>query len=322
MELQPLIDPIDADMQAVDALIRAHLDSDVVLIRRLASYIINSGGKRLRPAVVLLAARANGYQGEQHALLAAIIEFIHTATLLHDDVVDLSETRRGKATANTVWGNSASVLTGDFLYSRSFQMMVELGRPQVMSVLADATNRIAEGEVLQLLNAHNPGITEEAYIEVVDRKTASLFAAGCRLGALLADAPESQCDAMAKFGHHLGIAFQVTDDALDYAATASELGKNIGDDLAEGKTTLPLIHAQMSAQAEHAQAIHHAIENGGSASLAVVQEAIETTGAIAYTASRAEEQARHAVAALSTLPGSPYKTALCGLSEFAVQRRF
>lgn len=322
MDLKPLIKPIEAEMQTVDRLIRARLNSDVVLIRRLADYIINSGGKRLRPAVVLLVARANGYEGDQHTLLAAIIEFIHTATLLHDDVVDVSETRRGQDTANAVWGNSASVLTGDFLYSRAFQMMVELDRAEIMSVLADATNRIAEGEVLQLLNCHNPDVSEDAYMEVVDRKTASLFAAGCRLGAVLANAPAARCDAMETFGRHLGVAFQVIDDALDYDADAEELGKNIGDDLAEGKTTLPLIRALASEQPEHARAVRHAIESGGSAELALVRDAIETTEAMAYTASRAEGEARSAVQALDGLPESPYKAALSELSQFAVQRRF
>lgn len=322
MELQRLIKPVESDLQAVDALIRARLDSDVVLIRTLANYIINSGGKRLRPTVVLLAARACGYQGDEHALLAAIIEFIHTATLLHDDVVDVSETRRGQATANAVWGNGASVLTGDFLYSRSFQMMVELDRREVMSVLADATNRIAEGEVLQLLNAHNPDISEQAYLEVVERKTASLFAAGCRLGAVLADSSPETCRAMENFGHHLGIAFQITDDALDYDAEAAEFGKNIGDDLAEGKTTLPLIRALASNEPEHVHAVHEAIETGGGAALATVRDAIETTDAIAYTASRAEQEAHNAAAALEALPDSRYKRTLIELSQFAIQRRF
>ena len=230
-------------MRAVDALIRQRLNSDVVLINTLGEYIIASGGKRLRPALVLLAARASGYTGDQHHLLATIIEFIHTATLLHDDVVDGSTLRRGRDTANTLWGNDASVLTGDFLYSRAFQMMVELDSFQIMRVLADATNRIAEGEVMQLMHSHNPDLAENDYLEVVDRKTASLFAAGCRLAAELAGCDAARCDAMATYCLHLGVAFQFIDYSMDYGLVDDNYGKNVGDDLAEGKASVPMIRA-------------------------------------------------------------------------------
>lgn len=322
MQLKPILQPIATEMRAVDGVIRKHLCSDVALVNQLADYIIGSGGKRLRPAVVLLAARANGYAGEQHLLLAAIIEFIHTATLLHDDVVDESQLRRGNSTANALWGNGASVLTGDFLYSRSFQMMVELNRITVMQILADATNRIAEGEVLQLMNCHNPELTESDYMQVTERKTASLFAAGCQLGAVLADAPQAQQTAMRAYGHHLGIAFQITDDALDYGKNNVELGKNIGDDLNEGKTTLPLIRAMQKGTPEQIQGIRTAIETGGAQHLETVKQAIESTEAMAYTFARAEEETQAAIQSLAAIPDSEYKTALTQLAEFSVRRSF
>lgn len=322
MQLKPILQSIAIEMHAVDSVIREHLRSDVALINQLGDYIIGSGGKRLRPAVVILAARANGYSGEQHLLLAAIIEFIHTATLLHDDVVDESELRRGNNTANALWGNGASVLTGDFLYSRSFQMMVELDRMAIMQTLADATNRIAEGEVLQLMHCHNPELTESDYMQVTERKTASLFAAGCQLGAAIADAPQTQQDAMHAYGRHLGIAFQITDDALDYGKGSVELGKNIGDDLNEGKTTLPLIRAMQKGSPEQIQVIRAAIESGGTQHLETVKQAIESTEAMAYTLARAEEEAQAAIQTLATIPDSEYKTALTQLAEFSVRRSF
>ncbi|MEQ8798676.1 MAG: polyprenyl synthetase family protein [Salinisphaeraceae bacterium] len=323
MQLEPILKPVEADMRAVDALIRRHLDSDVVLIRTLADYIIAGGGKRLRPATVLLAARAAGFSGnDDHRLLAAIIEFIHTATLLHDDVVDESGQRRGRDTANAVWGNSASVLTGDFLYSRAFQMMVALERPQVMQVLADTTNRIAEGEVLQLMNAHRADVSEADYMDVVDRKTASLFSAGCRLGAMLSDAPVAQSDALARYGCHLGIAFQIMDDALDYDATDNAFGKNVGDDLAEGKATLPLIWALSQATDEDASALRRAIEDGDCDQLEAVRSAIESTRAMAYTLARAEDEAAKARTALDEIPDSSSRRALLELANFAVRRSF
>src|SRR5512142_2291936 len=252
-----------ADMKSVDALIRARLASDVVLINQIAEHIIGGGGKRLRPMLVLLAAQALGYTGRLHVLLAAVVEFIHTATLLHDDVVDESDLRRGRQTANALWGNAASVLVGDFLYSRAFQMMVEADDMRVMRLLADTTNQIAEGEVLQLLNVHNPDTDEAAYLRVIERKTAVLFAAATRLGALLAGVPAAQQEALARYGLNLGYAFQIADDVLDYVSDAGTLGKNVGDDLAEGKPTLPLIYAiEKSAPAE-AGKLRRAITEGG-----------------------------------------------------------
>ncbi len=321
MQLNSLLSPVEQDMAAVDRIIRARLRSHVVLINQLAEYIIGAGGKRLRPAVVLLAARACGYAGEQHQLLAAIIEFIHTATLLHDDVVDESMLRRGRNTANAVWGNQASVLTGDFLYSRAFQMMVELDSMEVMRSLADTTNIIAEGEVLQLLNCRDPGITEERYREVIWRKTAVLFQAGTRLGAGLAGQARPQTEALAGYGLHLGVAFQLIDDMLDYSADTQELGKNAGDDLAEGKPTLPLIHALKKATPAQQNMIRAAIEHGSRERLPEILAVIESTGAIAYTAALARQESEQAVAALAALPESPYKTALIELARFAVERR-
>lgn len=320
--LKPILAPVEDEMRAVDSLIRDRLQSDVVLINALADHIIHSGGKRLRPAVVLLAARACGYRGDGHVLLAAIIEFIHTATLLHDDVVDASEQRRGQDTANTLWGNGASVLTGDFLYSRAFQMMVELRDMTVMRVLADATNRIAEGEVLQLMNCHNPDLGEADYLEVTERKTASLFAAGCRLAAVLAGADERRQHDMEAYGRHLGIAFQVVDDALDYGAGDENLGKNVGDDLQEGKTTLPLIHALRETDAGTAAKLRKAIENGDINAMPTVLEAIESSGAMAYTLARAEDESQAAARALAGIPESPYETALRQLAGFCLRRGY
>ncbi|HEY1588989.1 MAG TPA: polyprenyl synthetase family protein, partial [Rhodanobacter sp.] len=256
-----------ADMQRVDALIRQRLSSDVVLINQIADHIIASGGKRLRPMLHVLAAGAAGYRGDHHTKLAAIIEFIHTSTLLHDDVVDESDLRRGRKTANALWGNAASVLVGDFLYSRSFQLMVELDDMRIMRILADTTNTIAEGEVLQLLNIGNADVSEAAYLAVIERKTAVLFAAATELGGILGGLPESQVTALRRYGMELGYAFQIADDLLDYVGDASTLGKNIGDDLAEGKPTLPLIYALERANPEQVQSLRHAIEHGGLDSL-------------------------------------------------------
>jgi octaprenyl-diphosphate synthase len=320
--LGPILAPVESEMRAVDALIRDRLRSDVALINALADHIIHSGGKRLRPAVVLLAARACGYRGDGHVLLAAIIELVHTATLLHDDVVDASERRRGRDTANALWGNGASVLTGDFLYSRSFQMMVELDHSTVMPVLADATNRIAEGEVMQLMNCHNPDLTEDQYLEVTERKTASLFAAGCRLAATLSGGGEQIEHALASYGRHLGIAFQVVDDALDYGAGDGGLGKNVGDDLQEGKTTLPLILALREVDADTAAVLRRAVREGDCGALETVRKAIESSGAMAYTFARAEDESRAAVQALAGIPESSYKTALSQLAEFCLRRSY
>lgn len=322
MSLPPFLSLIQDEMQAVDQLIRTRLQSDVVLINQLGQHIVASGGKRLRPALVVLSARAAGYEGHQHLLLAAVIEFIHTATLLHDDVVDASTLRRGKETANAVWGNEASVLTGDFLYSRAFQMMVEASQMRVMQVLADATNAIAEGEVLQLMNCHDPDITEQRYLEVIDRKTARLFEAAARLGAMLAGMDNAGEESMARYGKHLGNAFQLVDDALDYSSSAATLGKNVGDDLAEGKPTLPLIHTLRMGTPQQVELIRTAIQKGGLELVQEVLQAIESTGSITYTAALARQEADKAIVALAALPGSAYKDALTGLAEFSVNRSF
>lgn len=309
-------------MRAVDALIQRRLHSAVVLINQLGHYIINSGGKRLRPVIVLLSARAFDYRGSEHINIAAIIEFIHTATLLHDDVVDASDLRRGQKTANNIWGSEASVLVGDFLYSRAFEMMVDVNSMRVMEILARTTNTIAEGEVMQLLNCHDPDTTEERYLEVIRNKTAKLFEAATQLGAVLCRRPTAEEEAMAAYGMHLGTAFQLTDDALDYSAFSEDLGKNIGDDLAEGKPTLPLIYAMRSGTPPQAKVIRNAIEDGGRGNLAEVIEAIESSGAIKYTAQLARREADKAVRAVKCIPVSPYQEALLKLAEFAVNRTY
>ena len=322
MDLDSITRLISEDMKAVDDLICLRLQSEVVLINQLSQYIINSGGKRLRPALVLLSARAFGYQGTQHHDLAAIIEFIHTATLLHDDVVDASELRRGKETANSIWGNEASVLVGDFLYSRAFQMMVDVSDMQIMAVLADATNTIAEGEVMQLLNIHDADTTEQRYLDVIHSKTAKLFEAGTRLGAMINKMDAETEKAMASYGMHLGTAFQLIDDVLDYSASPDEMGKNIGDDLAEGKPTLPLIYAMRQGTTEQASAVRKAIEQGGHDNIDAVMAAIESTGAIEYTANAAEQESQKAITALENVPASPYKDAMLALAKFSVNRTY
>jgi octaprenyl-diphosphate synthase len=309
-----------ADMAAVDALIRRRLASDVVLINQVAEHIIGGGGKRLRPMLHLLAARTAGYAGDHHIQLAALIEFIHTSTLLHDDVVDESDLRRGRQTANAVWGNAASVLVGDFLYSRSFQMMVELDSMRVMRILADTTNRIAEGEVLQLLNIGNPDTRERAYLDVIERKTAVLFAAATRLGAVLAGLPPEQEDALARYGLDLGYAFQIADDVLDYVSDAGTLGKNIGDDLAEGKPTLPLIIAIERSDAAQAGMLKRAIQSGGLDALDDVLAAIRGTGALDASREHARAYAQSARAALAALPESDARDALGVLADYAIDR--
>lgn len=311
----------DDDRQAVDRLIAASLESDVALVSQVSQYIVMSGGKRLRPLVVLLAARALGYEGEQHVRAAAIIEFIHTATLLHDDVVDSSDRRRGMDSANTVFGNQASVLVGDFLYSRSFQMMVDIGDMRVMQILADATNTIAAGEVMQLMNVHDPDISEDEYRQVIYRKTARLFEAGAQIAAVLAGRDRSDETAMLQYGQNLGTAFQLVDDALDFNASPEELGKNLGDDLAEGKATLPLIHAMRVGSEKERALIQKSIIEGGLQQLDAIQAIIESTGALTYTEKRAHEAADIAIEALSGIPDSEYKQALISIAEFAVKRR-
>ncbi|MCE7951877.1 MAG: octaprenyl-diphosphate synthase [Xanthomonadales bacterium PRO7] len=307
-------------MGQVDALIRARLASDVVLVNQIAEHIVGAGGKRLRPMLVLLAAQAAGYRGNHDTLLAAVVEFIHTATLLHDDVVDESDLRRGRKTANALWGNAASVLVGDFLYSRAFQMMVEANDMRVMRILADTTNRIAEGEVLQLLNIHNPDVDEAAYLRVIERKTAVLFAAATRLGGLLGGLPITQEEALADYGLNLGFAFQIADDVLDYVSDAGTLGKNIGDDIAEGKVTLPLIYALERATPERAQVLRHAIQSGGLDALETILAAIRDSGAVARASARAQDYANAAKAALCTLPHSSARDALAALADYALQR--
>jgi octaprenyl-diphosphate synthase len=308
------------DMQKVDALIRRRLGSDVMLVNQVAEHIVAAGGKRLRPMLVLLAARAAGYQGVQHYQAAAIIEFIHTATLLHDDVVDESGLRRGRETANALFGNAASVLVGDYLYSRSFQLMVELDRMRIMQVLADTTNAIAEGEVLQLMHVGNPDTDEAAYLRVIERKTAVLFSAACRIGAILADAPEAIEKALADYGMALGYAFQIADDVLDYTSDAQTMGKNVGDDLAEGKPTLPLIHALRHAPADQAQALRRVIETGGLESLDLVIAAIRGSGALDYTLRRATDYAQQALTALAPIAPGAETSALELLAEYAISR--
>lgn len=307
------------DIKAVDQLILNRLASDVVLINQIGHYIINSGGKRLRPLLVLLSARACGYQGQDHLTMAAVIEFIHTSTLLHDDVVDESDTRRGNKTANEVWGNAASVLVGDFLYSRSFEMMVEPGIMKIMQVMSEATNVIAEGEVLQLLNCHDADTTKARYMEVIHRKTAKLFEAATHMGPILTE-QSALDDAFIHYGKHLGAAFQLIDDALDYTADEQELGKNIGDDLAEGKPTLPLIYVLENGTAAEKSVIRRAIEKEGIELLDEVTEIIKNSGAIAYTREVAQKEADLAKQALAPLTDSDYKKALIALTDLAVNR--
>ena len=322
MEIEQVNSLVAEEMATVNRTIGERLRSDVVLISQIGAYIVHNGGKRLRPILHLLSARALHYTGSDHIELAAVIEFIHTATLLHDDVVDESQLRRGEETANARWGNASSVLVGDFLYSRAFEMMVSVDRMRVMQILAEATNTIAEGEVLQLLNCHDAETTEARYIEVIHRKTAKLFEAATRLGAVLAEADAEQEEAMAAFGMHLGAAFQLIDDVLDYSASSEQTGKQLGDDLAEGKPTLPLIHAMREGTPQQAAVIRDAIENGGRDRLVDVLAAIESTGAIAYTARRAAEEADLAASALQVIPDSPWKEAMQALARFSVQRRY
>ncbi len=308
-------------MQAVDEVIRTRLHSDVALIRQVAEYIVQSGGKRLRPALVLFTAGAMGYKGTHHHELAAVVEFIHTASLLHDDVVDESDLRRGNRTANAIYGNAAAVFVGDFMYSRAFQMMVGVDSMHVMRVLADATNVIAEGEVLQLLNCHNADVVIDDYLRVIRYKTAKLFEAAARLGGIVAGADPETETRLAAFGMHLGTAFQLIDDVLDYSADEADTGKHLGDDLAEGKPTLPLIHVMQHGTPEQAALVRGAIEHGGRDDFAAVLAAIQDSGALAETLRYAQEEAKRAIEAISVLPPSNFKDALLQLSDFAVRRK-
>ncbi len=317
-QLNPHVEP---HFEAVNDYIINHLGSNVPLVEKIGHYIVESGGKRLRPLLVLLSANACGYNGDKHIPLAAIIEFIHTATLLHDDVVDNSDLRRGKDTANARWGNAPSVLVGDFLYSRAFQVMVEIGSMDIMQVISNATNVIAEGEVLQLLNAKNPDTTEDSYMQVILGKTAMLFEAATESGAILADCSTEQREALRLYGRHLGIAFQLIDDVMDYLSTAEEMGKNVGDDLAEGKPTLPLIHAMREGNDEERQLIRQAIRKGGLEDLESIMAIVRQTGAITYTQTRAQEEADKAIAALDVLADSSFKDTLKQLADIAVKRK-
>lgn len=309
-------------MQGVDAAIRARLHSEVPLVRQVAEYIIAGGGKRLRPILLLLASGAVGYQGRQHCELAAVVEFIHTATLLHDDVVDESSMRRGRGTANAVFGNAASVLVGDFLYSRAFQMMVGVGNMRVMQVLADATNTIAEGEVLQLMNCHNADIDVDDYLQVVRYKTAKLFEASARLGAILGEAPDATESALAAYGMHLGTAFQIVDDVLDYSGEEGETGKHLGDDLAEGKPTLPLIHVIRRGNPRQSEMVRNALEQGGREAFPDILKAVEETGALEAAMEVAKAEVEMAKNVLGALPETKYRDALLQLAGFAIARRY
>lgn len=321
MPLDPVLALVAADMDAVDSTIRERLRSEVVLINQLGHYIIDNGGKRLRPRLVLLGAGAGGYSGHDHVAAAAIVEFIHTATLLHDDVVDDSELRRGQRTANNLWGNEAAVLVGDFLYSRAFEMMVEVGSMRIMEILAQTTNTIAEGEVMQLLNVHDADTSEQAYLNIIRSKTAKLFEAAVQLGGVLSGVDAETEAAMARYGMHLGTAFQVIDDVLDYSAGADVMGKNVGDDLAEGKVTLPLIHVLRNADHEDAALIREAVETGGTERIDAVIEVLSRTGAIGYAREHARAEADRARAELAHLPPSAYRDALESLADEAVDRK-
>ena len=321
MDIKAIQTLIENDMNDVNQLIYAQMRSDVALVNQLGLYIVNSGGKRVRPMLAILAAKALGYEGKDHVTLATIVEFIHTATLLHDDVVDESNLRRGTPTANAEFGNAASVLVGDFIYTRSFQLMVGIGKMQVMQILADATNVIAEGEVLQLMNCNDPDTTEESYMQVIYSKTAKLFEAATGLAAIITEQDEATLKALNLYGMHLGTAFQLVDDVLDYNADAEQLGKNIGDDLAEGKPTLPLLYAMRHGNAEQVKLIRDAIEHSnGMDHLDAILAALNETNALEFTMDKASEEAEKAIACLAILDESPYKEALISLARIAVDR--
>ena len=322
MDLERVQALVGDDLRAVDELIAARLHSEVTLVNQVGHHIISGGGKRLRPLLVLLGAHAFRYRRRQHLELAAIVEFIHTATLLHDDVVDASSLRRGRATANAIFGNEASVLVGDFLYSRAFQMMVSVGDMRIMEIMADTTNVIAEGEVMQLLNCRDPETSEQRYLEVIRAKTAKLFEAAARIGAVVAGGSPAQEHAMARFGLHMGIAYQLVDDVLDYQGLAREIGKNVGDDLAEGNPTLPLIYALRTGTDSQAHVICEALRNGGRQNIGAVIDAVVSTGAITYTSRAAAAEADLALGALGEIPPSPYRDALEALAEFSVNRSY
>ena len=318
----PFHEVVKTEFEEVNQLIIDQLYSDVGLVENIGQYIVDAGGKRLRPLLVLLASKACGYNGDKNRDLAAIIEFIHTATLLHDDVVDTSNLRRGRATANAKWGNAPSVLVGDFLYSRAFQMLVTIGSMPIMEIIADATNTISEGEVQQLINAGNPNTSEEAYNEVIRKKTAQLFEAASHSGAVLAKATEEQREDLRRYGHHLGMAFQLMDDMLDYQGNAEEMGKNVGDDLAEGKPTLPLIYVMKNGTVAEATVIRNAIEQRDASKIADIVGILNNSGALDYTMVCAQQHAERAAGLLGNLPESAEKTALSQLAVFAVERSY
>lgn len=320
MTAQRIYDTVADDFSRVNDLIIKRLSSDVPLVEKIAQYIIESGGKRLRPLLVLLSSRALGYNKDEHLKLAAVIEFLHTATLLHDDVVDTSDMRRGRSTANARWGNAPSVLVGDFLYARAFEMMVELQNLKIMDVLSHATAVIAEGEVLQLMNVKNPDVSEDKYMEVIHNKTAMLFEAASHTGALLAGANGSQEQALSAYGKHLGLAFQLVDDVLDYRGDAEAMGKNVGDDLAEGKPTLPLIYAMANGSDDEKQLIRQAVRKGGLDDLPRILDIVNRSGALEYTMERAKGEAKAALDCLETLPESDHRNALALLTDVAVAR--
>lgn len=322
MQPQSFYQVVADDFDAIDGIIRQQLSSRVPLVEKIGDYIVSAGGKRLRPLLVLLAGNALGHRGERLQLLAATIEFLHTSTLLHDDVVDMSGMRRGRSTANALWGNAPSVLVGDFLYARSFEMMVRLGSMPVMEIISQATRVIAEGEVLQLTKVRDASTTEETYMEVIRGKTAMLFEASTHSAATLAEAPEARREALRRYGDHLGIAFQLVDDLLDYQGDAETLGKNVGDDLAEGKPTLPLIYTIREGSAEQAALVRQAIQKGGLDDLLPIREAVEKSGALAYTARLAQDYAERAIGCLEALPASRYRDAMAELARFAVARTY
>jgi len=320
MQTEEIYQTVELEFESVNLLITKQLSSDVPLVEKIAQYIVESGGKRMRPLLVLLTSQALGYKDNEHIKLASIIEFLHTATLLHDDVVDTSNLRRGRATANAQWGNAPSVLVGDFLYSRAFQMMVEMQSIPIMEVLSNATNIIAEGEVLQLMNCKNPNVTEAAYFEVIKNKTAMLFEAASHSAAILADTPIETQKAMKDFGLHLGLAFQLIDDMLDYVGDSETMGKNVGDDLAEGKPTLPLIYTMQHGSEEEAKLIRSAIRNGEVSALEDICKAVNHSGALEYTRQIAENSYNNACECLKNLPDSQYKKALLSLAKLAIDR--
>lgn len=319
---QPFYASVADDFERIDSVIKQNLGSEVPLVEEIAQYLIDAGGKRLRPLLVLLSARACGYNRDAHIPLAAVIEFLHTAMLLHDDVVDESLLRRGRKTVNAAWGNPASVLVGDFLHSRAFQMMVQIGDIPVMDILSAATNVISEGEVQQLVNVRNPDITEASYLQVIERKTATLFEAASHSGASLASAAPAQRDALRDYGRHLGMAFQLVDDVLDYSGSTEDLGKNVGDDLAEGKATLPLIYALRHGDEASGNFIRSAIREGGLENLDEIIQTVQDAGGLEYTANLAERERDNALDCLAVVPESEYQTAMCSLANFSIERSF